>query len=841
MLLKKNTETTKYLLENLHDPERLENHPWVMSAFTKEYLSTHPEARELSPGRQLAAAFANLFVESMPASPPRQGKRLDTRWGEYGLLAAQYIVPFLNGTTKPRSLKESWTQIDQAIAALAAHQLKPDDETIARDYKLIGNEPEAANSTLSDWNRKGIERFAEFIELREKHIEVETVKNARQNTSVPPKPRRNYRPILWGFLGIFILSLLALSVWGYLKAQRMMVLADALRQEMQTVQSIELSLDALNERETIAQSLNTLDTNLRLLDEEARPYLWLTPYLGWVPTYGGNIQNSPALLDLALALNTSLQESYQSLSPLADLINQEQSPTLDALIAQIKQSQPGLLRAQQALEQAKAQRANIKSQQLSPQIRTIIESRIDPAMTQLDQGLSVALAAPGLLGAGNEGLRTYMLVLQNEDEIRATGGFLTSVGTIVVRDGKIVTMLFEDSYDFDDLSKPYPAPPWQLDEYMMAPIWLLRDSNWSPDFPTAASWIEFLYAYTRGHSVDGIISITQHTLVRLLETTGPMQVDGYEMPINAENVLEIMRESKIPPEDTNRAEWDRKEFISVLAPLLMDDIMAGQRFSWQDMLQTMTALLDERHILLQFDDPVIARLLAEQGWDGQVKPSQGDFLMVIDSNIGFSKSSQLVERKFDIEIDLRDLDKPYKHINIEYYNPIKSEQDCGEARVPEEERWYPVSRCYGNYLRVYTPVGSLLTDATPHPVPAKWTLRNRLVPARVDALDNDLDNFSVFGTYFVVPFETRLSTTFSFETPASVLEQKSDGSFRYSLKIQKQPGTFAIPISLRLLFPEGADIVKSSRQLTDENNTLFGEFRLREDIIIEVIWLLPDS
>jgi hypothetical protein len=840
MLLKKATETTKYILENLHDPERLKNHPWVMSAFTKEYLSIHPEARELSPGRQLAAAFANLFAESMPASPPRQGKRLDSRWGEYGLLAAQYIVPFLNVTAKPRSLKESWTQIDQAIAALAARQHNLDEETITREYKLIGNEPEAANSTLSDWNRKGIEHFAEFIELREKHIEAEVVKKARAGEQKPLQTGKYRRAFQIAGLALLIV-LLTLAGWGYLKAQRMMALADALRQEMQTVQTLELSLDTLNEKETITQSLNLLDSNLRLLDEEVRPYLWMTPYLGWVPTYGGDIQNSPALLDLALALNTSLQESYLSLSPLADLISQEQSPTLDTLIAQIKQSQPGLRRAQQSLEQAKAQRANITSQQLSPQFRTIIENRIDPTMAQLDQGLSIALSAPGLLGAGDEGLRTYMLVFQNEDEIRATGGFLTSVGTIVVHDGKVINMIFEDSYDLDDLNKPYPVPPWQLEEYMMAPIWLLRDSNWSPDFPTAASWIEFFYVYKRGHSVNGIIAITQHTLVRLLETTGPMQVDGYEMPIDAENILQVMRESKIPPEDVDRAEWDRKEFIGVLAPQLMDKIMSGNGFTWTEMTKTITALLDEKHILLQFDDPVMARLLAEQDWDGQVSPPEGDYIMIVDSNIGFSKNSQIVERKFDIEIDLRDLEAPRKSVQIEYYNPLRNEQDCGSISFLPEERMYPITRCYGNYLRIYTPQGSLLNDSRVHPVPAEWTLRNRLVPARVDVLDNDLDNFSVFGTYFVVPFEARLSTTFSFGTPASIIEQKSDGSFRYTLKIQKQPGTFAIPIALRLIFPEGTDIVKSPGRLTYENNTLFGEFRLREDIIIEVIWLPPES
>lgn len=546
------------------------------------------------------------------------------------------------------------------------------------------------------------------------------------------------------------------------------------------------------------------------------------------------------MLDLALALNVSLQESYQSLAPLADLISQEKSPDIESLIAQIKNSQPGLQHAQQALEKARAQRANIESRQLSPQIQNILENRIDPAMTQLDQGLAIALAAPGLLGAGDEGLRTYMLILQNEDEIRATGGFLTSVGTIVVRDGKILNMIFEDSYDLDDLSKPYPAPPWQLDEYMEAPIWVLRDANWSPDFLTTTGWVEFMYAYTRGHSVDGMIGITQHTLARLLEVTGPMQVEGYEMPISAENVLQVMRESKIPSEGVKMADWDRKEFIGVLAPQLMDEIMAGQRFSWQEMLQTLTALLNEKHILLQFDDPVIARLLAEQDWDGQVKPPQGDFLMVVDSNIGFSKSSQIVERKFDIEIDLRDPETPRKAVQIEYYNPLKSEQNCGSVTSLPEERMYPITRCYGNYLRLYTAQGSLLTDSRVHPVPAEWTLLNRAVPAQVDVLEDDLQDFSVFGTYFVVSFDTWLTSVFNFNTPASVLHENSDGSVRYTLKIQKQPGIINLPISLRIVLPEGSDLVKASPALKQEGNLLVAQLRLREDIHLEVIWLPPE-
>ena len=97
--------------------------------------------------------------------------------------------------------------------------------------------------------------------------------------------------------------------------------------------------------------------------------------------------------------------------------------------------------------------------------------------------------------------------MQNEDELRATGGFLTEVGTVVVKDGEIVSYTFENSYDLDDLSKPYPPAPWQLERYMDAQMLLLRDSNWSPDFPSSAATAEYLYAYKSFHTSDGIIAI----------------------------------------------------------------------------------------------------------------------------------------------------------------------------------------------------------------------------------------------------------------------------------------------------------------------------------------------
>lgn len=89
--------------------------------------------------------------------PPKRGKRLDTRWGEFGLLAAYYFAPLVFGTQKPTSLREAWQSIDRAILLFVFGNEDVSDADRAR-YRLVGGESGiASDSTISDWHRKGLE------------------------------------------------------------------------------------------------------------------------------------------------------------------------------------------------------------------------------------------------------------------------------------------------------------------------------------------------------------------------------------------------------------------------------------------------------------------------------------------------------------------------------------------------------------------------------------------------------------------------------------------------------------------------------------------------------------
>src|SRR5512140_2214033 len=154
----------KQVLEHLYEPCTLDSHPWA----TSRLAQNAPGAK---PGEKLAQAIRQVFRETMPGVPPRRGKRLDTRWGAFGLLAAQYFAPLEFGLPAPRTQRDAWQAIDQAILLFVfGKDAAPTDKQRAA-YRLVGDEPEIApNSTISGWNSKALEALLKAVAQRESHL-----------------------------------------------------------------------------------------------------------------------------------------------------------------------------------------------------------------------------------------------------------------------------------------------------------------------------------------------------------------------------------------------------------------------------------------------------------------------------------------------------------------------------------------------------------------------------------------------------------------------------------------------------------------------------------------------
>jgi hypothetical protein len=597
-----------------------------------------------------------------------------------------------------------------------------------------------------------------------------------------------------------------LLVIAGLKAARLAHLALALRHDVTALQALagDPGPDTLTRAGPgVAAARHDL---LALRAELAAP-LWLSPLFGWLPQVGPDVAAAGRLLDMAANLMLAADEAFVALEPLMQSgLGEANQPSPEAVVRHLAAAQPRLQAAYRAASRAAQARADLPVEQLSPRVRALVE-RVDPLLPLARGGLAVAALAPDLLGA--RGPRTYLVLLQNQDEMRGSGGFISAVGTITVERGDITDMAIEDAYALDDLTKTYPAAPEPLQLYMQAPITLIRDSNWSPDFPTSAALAESLYNLTRGQRLDGVISVDQTAVRLFLAAIGPLTLAGAPEPITADNVTQFMRSAwSVEPGGEAGLDWwlHRKDFMKDLAAAMVDRLPSA---SMIDLGQAAVQALEERHILVRLRDRSGRRALSEQGWDGAVRPGSGDYLMVVESNLGFNKVNAIAQSRRTLEVDLSDLAAPAATLTVTDFNPAAGQPPCiHDPRLGYGDYQDMINGCYWNYLRVYTPARARLLDSTPHNVPGEWLMSGQTQPARVvtRAAENGAQSFE---TLLVVPFGETVATEFRYALAPGALTSWL-GQHTYQLRVQKQPGALPAPFELRVRLPEGARFVGAS-------------------------------
>ncbi len=261
---------------------------------------------------------------------------------------------------------------------------------------------------------------------------------------------------------------------------------------------------------------------------------------------------------------------------------------------------------------------------------------------------------------------------------------------------------------------------------MNSPVLIFRDANWFPDFPTAAQWAEYLYAYSHAHSVDGVIAFDQHMLVMLLEALGPLERGWSGLSHHSHQCGRLYAPGQTAPGgEPIPAGWTNKEFIGQIAEAVLQKLLHGQGLDWKALSGVLVRALDEKHLLLRFDDPSVTKLLARRSWDGVIDTDSGDFLMVVDTNVGFNKTNAVVEANLSYDVDLSDPSSPKGSLAVFHTNHASENVPCIQWNSAQEipgERTYPIDRCYWDYLRVYTREGTTLLDASPQAVPAGWMI-----------------------------------------------------------------------------------------------------------------------
>ncbi|MDD2225447.1 MAG: DUF4012 domain-containing protein, partial [Candidatus Shapirobacteria bacterium] len=113
---------------------------------------------------------------------------------------------------------------------------------------------------------------------------------------------------------------------------------------------------------------------------------------------------------------------------------------------------------------------------------------------------------PEMLGLDGR-KREYLVLLQNEAELRATGGFIGSYAILSFQNGKLLNFEVKDVYEADGQLKGHVEPPIEIKNYLGEANWFMRDANWNPDFVKASADIQWFLSQEINKKVDGVIGI----------------------------------------------------------------------------------------------------------------------------------------------------------------------------------------------------------------------------------------------------------------------------------------------------------------------------------------------
>ncbi|MFA4845034.1 MAG: DUF4012 domain-containing protein [Patescibacteria group bacterium] len=532
---------------------------------------------------------------------------------------------------------------------------------------------------------------------------------------------------------------------------------------------------------------------------------------------------------LAIA-GARLSEGYAAME-------QELNPTpisrLNLIEAYVTSAIPHLEKAQQSLSGIDL---DVIAQEHQSDVELLTTS-LPKLLSTIEEFQSFFALLQELLGA--TGSKRYLIVFQNNTEIRPTGGFIGSFADIKVHDGVIEGMSVPGggSYDLQGtLQQDMIAPqPLQL----LSARWEFQDGNWFPDFPTSARQLIQFYEDAGGPSVDGVMAVNATFVADLIGLLGPIEMPDYGRTITQENF--IFEAQRIVEIEYDRTENQPKAFIGDLAPKLVDRAIEKTSQDFLASLDFLNAGLTNKDIQLYLKNEEVEREVIARGWGGEIKQTNGDYLMVVDTNLGGGKTDGVIQEEVEILVDIQEDGSIVNTVNISRTHfGIQGLLFTGVNNV--------------DYLRLYVPKGSELLRAEGFSMPdpslfdqpmEDWILDDDLTYA---VLTQSIDPVSatviteehgktVFGNWVQTKPGSTSVVSFSYKLPFTVEAlARNQGLFaslksfvglpethEYTLMIQKQSGVVDRTTNVKITTPDGTDVLwnSSGSKLTNTTDQLF--------------------
>jgi len=368
----------------------------------------------------------------------------------------------------------------------------------------------------------------------------------------------------------------------------------------------------------------------------------------------------------------------------------------------------------------------------------------------------------GLSVSGFFGDKTYLLILQDNDEIRGTGGLMSAMGLVTLHNGNIASLqyYYRDSPELQALVKL--DGPDSLTQFFGVDSAKLYDSNVQYDFASFAPKMQSDFYNVTGHKVDGVIAVDFTAVEAVMNITGPITAsDGV---ITSRNVADRLHYYS----ETRGSEAEMSELLSTLTfdfARLIRDSSVQQKLALYTTLQT---LENEGHVLIY---PAQGFWFRSAG--GESVPTGADSISVVDTTLGTGKADFGVNRTIDYHVQLFPDGSAISTLTLTYANGCWWDYDVfSTALVPPGAELVAVQNATQEFK------GPLVTNG---------------------------DGFTALSSRLLVSANGTGSVTYTY-VQQNVVSASGIG-YHYDLDIQKQAGINSYILNASVQLPPGATMI----------------------------------
>ncbi|OGE76908.1 MAG: hypothetical protein A3C85_01205 [Candidatus Doudnabacteria bacterium RIFCSPHIGHO2_02_FULL_48_21] len=402
----------------------------------------------------------------------------------------------------------------------------------------------------------------------------------------------------------------------------------------------------------------------------------------------------------------------------------------------------------------------------------------------LDQAISFSDFVLTLLGGEK---KTYLLVFQNNNEARATGGFIGTYGLLELGNGTLKINKIESIYALDGQLKEAIAAPGPM-QRLVTPFWGMRDSNWFADFPTSSrKMLQFLEKES-GVLAEGVISFTPDFFEEVLKLTGPVAMPEYGEVLTADNFRDVVQyKTSI---DYDRQLNEPKKFLSDFTPKLLSKLQNFNEEQRVQFAQIFRKAVAEKHFMLFSLDPKLQERILDFNAAGNVKKTGGDYLSIVHSNVGGGKTDQGIAQSVDKTVEIDALGRQTVTLRIT------------RSHEAMNEKYFPTNV---DFMRVFVPEGSKIIsvsgfDHAPMPASSRagaatdtdlnfWDIGIRQDMNTKIYVGRE-SGYTVFMDWLILEQGQTKTVELKYQLP--ILNR------RYSQLLQKQPGAREFQFTLKV-------------------------------------------